>query len=548
MGKLTERICKECGKQFMPRQATQIYCKGPHSTTCEVCGASFEYTCRPTERPKTCSRSCQEKLRSLTTMKRYGVRNVSELDYIKKKISEKNSSEEVKEKRRQTSLDHWGVDNPAKHPEVSRRMSQTMSSDEYLRKREATCLDRYGCSSPMQNDDVKAKQIATNRLRYNMKGHPHSKDDYMKMMVDPSKVDNYLRFKEDPSSYINSNYENSPTISQLEQDLGVTNTPIYNILIEANCRQLLATTYSTMEDDVVGYLKYLVPDAIIIRNDRTVIKPLELDIYLPEYNVAIECNPVATHNSSFIDPWGSPPKHYKYHQNKSELARKQGVFLFHIFGYEWNNKQNVIKSMLQNLLKCTPNKIGARSLHVVEVSHEVAVKFLDINHRQGGMNASVRLGLVDDNGEIFSLMTFNHPRNSLGQTAGQCEWELSRFCSKLNTSVVGAGSKLFKHFVKIFNPSSIVSYSDVAHTSGKLYTHLGFVFDVNVSSPSYVWVDKYDQMYFSRVACQKRNLSSLFKETVDLSKTEVEIMNEHGYAQVFDSGVIRWTWFRDSTL
>ena len=47
---------------------------------------------------------------------------------------------------------------------------------------------------------------------------------------------------------------------------------------------------------------------------------------------------------------------------------------------------------------------------------------------------------------------------------------------------------------------------------------------------------------YSRVQCQKHNLRKLFDDpSIDIEhRTEKEIMVEHGYVQVFDSGVIRW--------
>ena len=141
-------------------------------------------------------------------------------------------------------------------------------------------------------------------------------------------------------------------------------------------------------------------------------------------------------------------------------------------------------------------------------------------------------------------MTFNHMRSTLGLTNTSLNtWELSRFCNKLNTNVIGGASKLLKYFIENYNPEKIVSFSDVAHTKGNLYNTLGFK-QISISDPGYVWVNLKDDSYYTRVSCQKRNLRKLFSdESIDIeNKTEREIMIEHGYVQVFDSGVIRWEW------
>jgi hypothetical protein len=54
---------------------------------------------------------------------------------------------------------------------------------------------------------------------------------------------------------------------------------------------------------------------------------LELDIYLPEKNLAIEFDGLFWHNSN--------NKFKNYHLKKTLLCEKQGIQLIHIFEYEW---------------------------------------------------------------------------------------------------------------------------------------------------------------------------------------------------------------------
>ena len=117
-----------------------------------------------------------------------------------------------------------------------------------------------------------------------------------------------------------------------------------------------------------------------------------------------------------------------------------------------------------------------------------------------------------------------------------------RFCNKINTSVIGGASKLFQYFLNNWSPEKIVSFSDRAHTKGNLYATLGFQ-EVSKGQPGYVWVKKYYNTTRNRVACQKHNLVKMFKDVTEETiqeKSERQIMIEHGYVQVFDSGVIRW--------
>ena len=200
--------------------------------------------------------------------------------------------------------------------------------------------------------------------------------------------------------------------------------------------------------------------------------------------------------------------------------------------------------MLCNLLGKNKYKYGARETYIDLLSANECRDFLNENHRQGALVAKIRLGLrLKSDNTLVSVMTFGKLRKTLGTNSTADTWELSRFCNKLNTTVTGSASKLFNYFIKQYSPSQVISFSDVAHTRGNLYKLLGFKFD-HVTEPNYIWAHFRDIKFYSRVACQKRKLPKLFDEPdLDIQHhTEREIMEEHGFAQVFDSGVIKWVY------
>ena len=142
-------------------------------------------------------------------------------------------------------------------------------------------------------------------------------------------------------------------------------------------------------------------------------------------------------------------------------------------------------------------------------------------------------------------MTFGKMRSTIGTSSKEdlsnC-YELVRFCSKLNTNVVGGASKLFKHFLKEYNPTRIRSFSDKAHTRGGLYEKLGFN-NIRTSDPGYVWVDAVTDLSYHRVNTQKQNIRKFLQDdSIDLTKTEKQIMEERGFLQVYDCGTILWEW------
>ena len=75
----------------------------------------------------------------------------------------------------------------------------------------------------------------------------------------------------------------------------------------------------------------------VIRNDRNIIKPLELDLYLPNSNIAIEYNGLIWHSEQYkYNP-------INYHLEKTEKCNEQGIRLIHIFEDEWLEHKEIVK-------------------------------------------------------------------------------------------------------------------------------------------------------------------------------------------------------------
>ena len=83
-------------------------------------------------------------------------------------------------------------------------------------------------------------------------------------------------------------------------------------------------------------------------------------------------------------------------------------------------------------------------------------------------------------------MTFGKLRKPLNTKSIENEFEMLRFCNKLNTSVVGGASKLFKYFTN-YNFNNITSYANLDHSNGNIYKQLGFSF-INITTPGYYYI------------------------------------------------------------
>jgi hypothetical protein len=143
--------------------------------------------------------------------------------------------------------------------------------------------------------------------------------------------------------------------------------------------------------------------------------------------------------------------------------------------------------MILNRINLTELKIYARKCQIKVIDDNNIVRnFLEENHIQGLVGSKVKLGLYFNN-ELVSLMTLGNLRKSLGHNSKENHWELLRFCNKLNTYVIGVGSKLFNFFLKNYKVDEVISYSKNDYSTGKLYQNLNFKLS-GTTTPNYYWV------------------------------------------------------------
>lgn len=291
-----------------------------------------------------------------------------------------------------------------------------------------------------------------------------------------------------------------------------------------NCPSCVRMGHSAPEVELQDFVRSLVKTEV---NDRQLIKPKELDIYIPEYNLAIELNGLFWHSSYYVAP--------SYHLEKTNECDEKGIQLIHMFEDEWRDKKDIVKSRLMNLLGKTPDKIYARKCEIREVETSQAMRFLDENHLQGRVGGQYKYGLYHE-GELVSLMTFGKLRKNLGSDSKEGSFEMLRFCNKLFTSVVGGASRLLRHFLKEVNPVEVISYADKRWSTGNLYEQLGFIYEGD-TKPNYFYVVREERK--NRFNYRK---SELVKQGFDKNKTEKQIMEERNIYRIYDCGTKKYRW------
>ena len=270
-----------------------------------------------------------------------------------------------------------------------------------------------------------------------------------------------------------------------------------------------------------------------ILNNRKSLKGKEIDIYIPSIKLGIE------YNGNFWHQEGMNRKTNRTHLEKTISAKENGVKLLQIFEDEYVLHKEIVLQKIAHLLKSENNfpRVPARKCFIKEINKNFAEVFLDNNHIQGFASSTVYLGaFFNDN--LVGVMTFSKEENTNN------DWILARFATDIHSICQGVGGKLFKFFLKKYNPSKIKSFADRRWTveeENNFYTKLGFTFD-GYTPPSYTYYNpKIDKVRrFHKFGFRKQILHR--KYGLPLTMTEKEMTESLGYRRIWDCGLIRYVY------
>lgn len=241
---------------------------------------------------------------------------------------------------------------------------------------------------------------------------------------------------------------------------------------------------SRPHQEIIDYIKTLVEESEITVNDKSALGKLELDIYLPKYQFAVEYNGLIWHSDCFEDMRGR-------HLKKSVACQKAGIKLLAIFGDEWEAKKDLIKSMIRwRLNKFNGTYLNARDLELVRLDKpKDYAAFFERNHLEGSVKSSYALGFRHQ-GVLVMAASFR--TNFMG------ELEIARMATDYDFCVRGGASKIVN---EIKEP--LVSFSNNRLSVGNVYTALGFTQVVRDVQPSYWYTDGHTRIW--RFRCKRNN-------------------------------------------
>lgn len=470
--------------------------------------------------------------RENTLLEKYGVKSMLSHPKVREKINETNKIEKKKKKIRDTFNKNMERNNIERNKRVQEYIDKHghywNQTEEAINKKHETLLDNYGTINYNRLPEIKQKTIKTHLNKYGAKNYTQT-DEYKQKVKDTNFkkklkiIKNYLEkdnlifvkynVKENSINYLCNMCNKNHNI--LFQTLYIRSKQNRTICIE--CNPLYDNFNSYTEKEIVNFIKenYM---GKVYENNRKKLNGTELDIFLPDLNLAIEFNGLYWHSEMFKDKY--------FHLNKTSLCEENNIQLIHIFEDDWKYKQDIIKSILLNKLGKS-KRIYGRKCIIKEVNSKDKSVFLEENHLQGDTISKVNLGLYY-NDELVSLMTF-------GQRPMNKETELIRFCNKLNTTVIGGANKLFKYYINNYEYDSIISYADRSISQGKLYEKLGFKY-LSTTNPNYHYI--VGGIKENRFKYRKSEL--IKKGWLNDDETEHECMMGMGYYRIYNSGNLKF--------
>jgi len=493
-----------------------------------------------------------KKLRE-TFLKKYGVEHPSQLLSVKEKIKKKREDGAYNDmivNMKKTLLEKYGDEN-YNNLEEGKKTKLKKYGDENYNNREKmvkTNQERYGMNvSPnvikSTTERSKSGEIGFNSEKYisflknnNVKNISQltsvknkKKENQIKLYLKKLFSGNRLKGMVKPT-FSENEYKGAKYDTLYKFECCKCGNIFEDTLYSGNIpRCLICYPYdqfkSKIELDIIDFLKSA--GLQYKQHDRSILNGEEIDILINDKNIGIECDGVIWHSELF----GKKDK--QYHLNKSKLAENKGISLMHIWDWEWLNKKDLIKSIILNKVNKS-EKIHARKCEIKEITNTQKIKFVELNHIQGDDTSSIRIGLFFNN-VLVSVMTFVKSRYDKNY-----EYEMSRYCNKINTSVVGGASKLLNYFITVYNPKSIVSYCDKRFFNGKVYVNIGMKF-IGDTPPNYYYFNKNNCVPISRIKFQKHKLNNILK-SFDPSLTEWENMQLNGYDRIWDCGNLKYIW------
>jgi hypothetical protein len=471
-------------------------------TNCKNCGVEFSFKELKNKKDREyCSKKCSSSCPSMIEKRN---QKQKETFLLKYENGHPMRTKEVKEKHQTTMLEHHGVTHALKSKILVNKSKETKlekyNDENYcnVKKIKETKLNKYGSLYTPGEGGVKLKAInRLNDLFFNSKNY--------------TPLFNKIKIEDDITKHFHFKCNSCDKIFKFKNSN--SRKPI--------CKCSYKNYYTKHSKAELEIGEFLTENNIEFKKqDRKILSGYELDIYIPNYNLAIEVNGIYWHSEK-------QGKTKYYHINKTLECKSKGIHLIHITDIEWYNKKDIIKSIILSKLNKNKERLFAKQLIIKEIKdNKLKDNFLNENHLQSKDISKIKLGLFYNN-ELYSVMTFGKPRFNKNY-----EYELIRFCNKKYTTIVGGFAKLLKYFIKNYSPNNILTYSNADFNTGDIYLNNNFKY-LELTPPNYFYFKNNDIL--SRYETQTFKLKKLLNN-YDNNLNEYDNLINNGYNRYWNCG------------
>jgi hypothetical protein len=402
--------------------------------------------------------------------------NVSKNDIQSKKnktLIEKygeNCQQLMSEKRKKTNLNKFGYENPFQDPNIKTKIKNNnleklgvehhSQDPQNQEKKKKTNIQRYGHDNVAKIPEIQAKIKQTNLEVY---GYEHATQNIdIKHKIVSTMIKNG-----------NANYYNNKTSKEWAEQTGYCvsrfNQLVNDYGFEIASKMERGNKYTSLEQSLKLFLEELKTPyeqqfRIKYSNDKTYISDFKIN------NLLIECDGLYWHSDSV-------QKDNKYHSQKKQVYDNNNYESLFFREDELRDKSDIVKSIISNKLNLS-NRIYARKCEIVKLSNLESDKFFTDNHLMG-----------KGKGDTFCLKYEDQPVCCIRiKKLKDQNYEISRFCNKINMSVVGGFSKLLNSAIVQIKPSSVITFIDRRYGGkGDYLTKLGFSYIHTFNS--FKWTD-----------------------------------------------------------
>ena len=309
----------------------------------------------------------------------------------------------------------------------------------------------------------------------------------------------------------------------LSRKHGLIGVSVAEVFRREGKEHLLEARCSTDQLSIHAFVQGFFSERVLFDN-REVIAPKEIDIYVESKKVGIEFHGLYWHTEQKVGK--------DAHQNKLKRANSVGIRLISIFEHEWQMREKQVKNFLKSSLGVFERKIHGRKTVVRPVNPLEAKRFLENNHIQGAAKTTKAYFGLYLSDELLGVMSLGkHHRNSASSSI-----VLDRLCFLDGVVVRGGASKLLRTAVEWARQKGyekILSWSDNRWSEGDVYLKMGFNLEEELK-PDFFYFKK--NRVFSKQSCQKKHLLKKGAKGV----TEKEMAQNLGYSRIWDCGKKRW--------